>query len=78
MASLHLTRRQEREKLTQAADTSHPYSACGHHWAPDGALDPARPGADLDMDAALAAAAQSGAALEINASLPAGPGGFYA
>ena len=35
---------------------------------PTGRLIPDRPGADLDMDAVLAAAAQSGVALEINAS----------
>jgi DNA polymerase (family X) len=35
---------------------------------PTGRLIPDRPGADLDMDAVLSAAAASGVALEINAS----------
>ena len=41
------------------------WTSSGH---PTGRLIPDRPGADLDMDAVLAAAAQSGVALEINAS----------
>ncbi len=68
MASLHSTLRQEREKVTQrlirAIRNPH-VDVIGH---PTGRLIPDRPGADLDMDAVLAAAAQSGVALEINAS----------
>ncbi len=68
MASLHSTLRQEREKVTQrlirAIRNPH-VDIIGH---PTGRLIPDRPGADLDMDAVLAAAAQSGVALEINAS----------
>ncbi len=68
VASLHSSLRQERsvatERLLRAVRNPH-VDIIGH---PTGRLIPDRPGADLDMDAVLAAAAQSGVALEINAS----------
>jgi DNA polymerase (family 10) len=68
VASLHTSLRQERDKVTarviRAVRNPH-VDIIGH---PTGRLIPDRPGADLDMDAVLAAAAESGVALEINAS----------
>ncbi len=68
LASLHTSLGQERERVTQrllkAVRNSH-VDIIGH---PTGRLIPDRPGADLDMDAVLSAAAESGVALEINAS----------
>jgi DNA polymerase (family X) len=67
VASLHVGLRQPREKVTQRAINAvrNPnVDILGH---PTGRLIPEREGADLDMDAVLAAAAGSGAALEINA-----------
>jgi len=67
VASLHTSLRQLREKVTQrtinAIQNPH-VDIIGH---PTGRLIPEREGADLDMDAVLAAAAESGVALEINA-----------
>ncbi len=68
VASLHTSLRQDREKITErviAAVRNPHVDIIGH---PTGRLIPDRPGADLDMDAVLAAAAKSGVALEINAS----------
>ena len=68
VASLHTGLRQERDKVTErliSAIRNPHVDIIGH---PTGRLIPDRPGADLDMDAVLAAAAQSGVALEINAS----------
>jgi DNA polymerase (family X) len=68
VASLHVSLGQERDKVTQrlirAIRNPH-VDIIGH---PTGRLIPDRPGADLDMDAVLAAAAETGVALEINAS----------
>ena len=67
VASLHTSLRQPREKVTQRTlNAIHdPYvDIIGH---PTGRLIPDREGADLDMDAVFAAAAESGVALEINA-----------
>ncbi|MGE5465202.1 MAG: DNA polymerase/3'-5' exonuclease PolX [Syntrophothermus sp.] len=67
VASLHTGLRQPREKVTQrllnAIRNPH-VDIIGH---PTGRLIPDREGADLDMDAILAAAAETGVALEINA-----------
>jgi DNA polymerase (family X) len=67
VASLHTSLRQSREKVTErllnAIRNPH-VDIIGH---PTGRLIPEREGADLDMDAVLAAAAESGVALEINA-----------
>lgn len=67
VASLHTGLRQPREKVTErllnAIRNPH-VDIIGH---PTGRLIPEREGADLDMDAVLAAAAESGVALEINA-----------
>lgn len=66
-ASLHVSLRQPREKITgrllNAIRNPH-VDMIGH---PTGRLIPDREGADLDMEAILAAAAESGLALEINA-----------
>ena len=68
VASLHTSLRQERDKITarlvQAIQNRH-VDIIGH---PTGRLLPDREGADLDMDAVLHAAAESGMALEINAN----------
>ncbi len=68
LASLHTSLRQPREKVTErllkAIHNPH-VDIIGH---PTGRLIPDREGADLDMEAVLTAAAQSGVALEINAS----------
>ncbi len=67
LASLHTSLRQPREKVTQrllnAIRNPH-VDIIGH---PTGRLIPDREGADLDMDALLKAAAETGVALEINA-----------
>ncbi|MBI5297323.1 MAG: DNA polymerase/3'-5' exonuclease PolX [Chloroflexi bacterium] len=67
LASLHTSLRQPREKVTQrllnAIRNPH-VDIIGH---PTGRLIPEREGADLDMDAVLNAAAETGVALEINA-----------
>jgi DNA polymerase (family 10) len=67
LASLHTSLRQPREKVTErmlkAVRNPH-VDIIGH---PTGRLIPDRDGADLDMEAVLAAAAESGVALEINA-----------
>jgi DNA polymerase (family 10) len=67
VASMHTSLRQPREKVTQRtlnAIRNPNVDIIGH---PTGRLIPEREGADLDMDALLNAAAQSGVALEINA-----------
>jgi DNA polymerase (family 10) len=67
LASLHTSLRQPREKVTRRLINAirNPYvDIIGH---PTGRLIPDREGADLDMDAVLAAAAETGVALEINA-----------
>jgi len=67
LASLHTSLRQPREKVTQRIINAirNPHvDIIGH---PTGRLIPDREGADLDMDAVLAAAAETGVALEINA-----------
>jgi DNA polymerase (family 10) len=67
LASLHTSLRQPRKKVTErllnAIRNPH-VDIIGH---PTGRLIPEREGADLDMDAVLEAAAESGVALEINA-----------
>lgn len=68
VASLHVSLRQPREKVTERLINAirNPHvDIIGH---PTGRLIPDREGADLDMDAVLKAAAESGVALEINAS----------
>ena len=67
VASMHTGLRQPREKVTQRTINAirNPHvDIIGH---PTGRLIPDREGADLDMDAILAAAAETGVALEINA-----------
>ncbi|MGE5250516.1 MAG: DNA polymerase III, partial [Bacteroidota bacterium] len=67
VASLHTGLRQPREKVMQRvlnAIRDPNVDIIGH---PTGRLIPDREGADLDMDAVLQAAAESGVALEINA-----------
>jgi len=67
LASLHTSLRQPREKITQrllnAIRNPH-VDIIGH---PTGREIPDREGADLDMEAVLQAAAESGVAMEINA-----------
>ncbi len=67
LASMHTSLRQPREKVTErllkAIRNPH-VDIIGH---PTGRLIPDREGADLDMDAVLRAAAETGVALEINA-----------
>jgi DNA polymerase (family 10) len=67
VASLHISLRQPRQQVTErllnAIRNPH-VDIIGH---PTGRLLPNREGADLDMEAVLTAAAQSGVALEINA-----------
>ena len=68
LASLHTSLRQPREKVTQRvlnAIRNPNVDIIGH---PTGRLIPDREGADLDMDAVFKAAAETGVALEINAS----------
>ncbi len=67
LASLHTSLRQPREKVTQRVINAirNPHvDILGH---PTGRLIPDREGADLDMEAVLKAAAETGVALEINA-----------
>jgi DNA polymerase (family 10) len=67
VASLHTSLRQPREKVTERVLNAirNPHvDIIGH---PTGRLIPDREGADLDMDALLNAAAETGVALEINA-----------
>jgi DNA polymerase (family 10) len=67
VASMHSSLRQPREKVTQRTLNAirNPHvDIIGH---PTGRLIPDREGADLDMEAVLNAAAESGVALEINA-----------
>jgi len=67
LASLHTSLRQPRDKVTMRVVNAirNPHvDIIGH---PTGRLIPDREGADLDMDAVLAAAAETGVALEINA-----------
>jgi DNA polymerase (family 10) len=67
VASLHTSLRQPREKVTQRVINAirNPHvDIIGH---PTGRLIQEREGADLDMEAVLQAAAESGVALEINA-----------
>jgi DNA polymerase (family X) len=67
IASIHVGLRQPREQITQrmlkALHNPH-VDVIGH---PTGRLIPNREGADLDMEAVFAAAAEEGVALEINA-----------
>ena len=68
IASLHTSLRQPRERVTarMLAAVRNPHvDVIGH---PTGRLIPDREGADLDMEAVLQAAADSGVALEINAN----------
>jgi DNA polymerase (family X) len=68
VASLHSSLRQEREKITTrliSAIYNRHVDIIGH---PTGRLLPDREGADLDMEAVLHAAAESGVALEVNAN----------
>jgi DNA polymerase (family X) len=67
VASLHTSLRQPRERVTQRVINAirNPHvDIIGH---PSGRLIQEREGADLDMDAVLKAAAESGVAMEINA-----------
>ena len=68
IASLHTALSQPREQVTdrllKAIRNPH-VDIIGH---PTGRLLPDRPGADLDMDAIIAAAAETGTILEINAN----------
>jgi DNA polymerase (family 10) len=67
LASMHSSLRQPREKITQrmiSAIRNPHVDIIGH---PTGRLIPDREGADLDMDAVLNAAAETGVAMEINA-----------
>ena len=68
VASLHVSLRQPRAQITQRllnAICNPHVDVIGH---PTGRMIPDREGADLDMDAVLAAAAKMGTALEINAN----------
>ncbi len=67
LAGLHTSLRQPREKVTERLINAmhNPHVDMIPH--PTGRLLPDREGADLDMDAVLAAAAETGVALEINA-----------
>jgi DNA polymerase (family 10) len=67
LASMHTSLRQPREKVTERVINAirNPHvDIIGH---PTGRLIPDREGADLDMEAILKAAAETGVALEINA-----------
>jgi len=67
LASMHSSLRQPREKVTQRTINAirNPHvDIIGH---PTGRLIPDREGADLDMEAILQAASETGVALEINA-----------
>jgi DNA polymerase (family 10) len=67
IASLHMSLNQPREQATRrmlnAIENPH-VDMIAH---PTGRLLPDRPGADLDLDAVLAAAARTGTIMEINA-----------
>jgi len=67
IASLHVSMRQPREQVTQRVINAmhNPYVRFIAH--PTNRLLPDREGADLDMEAVLQAAAETGTALEINA-----------
>jgi DNA polymerase (family X) len=67
IAALHTGLRQPREKVTQRTLSAirNPHVDIIAH--PTGRIIPDREGADLDMDAVLAAAAETGTALEMNA-----------
>lgn len=68
VASMHVSLRQSREQVTarMLAAIANPHvDIIGH---PTGRMIPDRAGADLDLDAVLAAAARAGVALEINAN----------
>lgn len=68
IASLHVSLRQPREQVTSRVINAikNPHvDLIGH---PTGRLIPDREGADLDMEAVLAAAAKNGVAMEINAN----------
>jgi len=68
LASMHSSLRQPREKVTQrmiSAIRNPHVDIIGH---PTGRLIPEREGADLDMEAVLQAASETGVAMEINAS----------
>jgi DNA polymerase (family 10) len=67
LAALHTSLRQPREKVTDRLIKAmhNPHVDMIPH--PTGRLLPDREGADLDMDAVLAAAVETGVALEINA-----------
>jgi len=68
LASMHSSLRQPREKVTQrmiSAIRNPHVDIIGH---PTGRLIPDREGADLDMEAVLQAASETGVAMEINAS----------
>ena len=68
VASLHTSLRQPRDRVTARVISAirNPHvDIIGH---PTGRLIPDREGADLDMEAVLKAAAESGVAMEINAS----------
>ena len=68
VASLHSSLRQPREKVTERMLNAIRNPRVDIIAHPTGRHIPDREGADLDMDAVFAAAAQSGVALEINAS----------
>jgi DNA polymerase (family 10) len=67
LAALHSSLRQPRQKVTERMVSAihNPHVDMIPH--PTGRLLPDREGADLDMDAVLAAAAEAGVAMEINA-----------
>ena len=68
LASMHSSLRQPRDKVTQrmiSAIRNPHVDIIGH---PTGRLIPDREGADLDMEAVLQAASETGVAMEINAS----------
>jgi DNA polymerase (family 10) len=70
VASLHVSLRQDRATVTQRLLNAihNPHVDCIGH--PTGRLLLRRPGADLDMDAVLTAAAETGTVLEVDGSYP--------
>jgi len=68
VASLHVSLRQDRQQVTSRmlSAIANPHVDIIAH--PTGRLLPDRPGADLDMDAVLSAAAKSRTILEVNAN----------
>jgi DNA polymerase (family 10) len=70
VASLHVSLRQERETVTRRLLNAirNPHVDCIGH--PTGRLLLRRAGADLDMDAVLHAAAETGTVLEVDGSYP--------